>query len=480
MSKNILEAIHERADQLKQARASCTERLQALTGQNGEKFDFTKPLPEIEQSMGDIDARVLGLIGLVTGLNSEVDLTLLPNKLASGFFSHFSNLTEQYENLKAHLDVLDRQGGVGNLNQNRLTVQSKNGRINIQLETIFQQIRNSLESALTSYYHLANVLKAPAFHDFSGAFREFSRQLSEVQKTQAVLSQLVVGTEQTQQHIKSLQKQADVLKEELDRLKMEGEKDRKTIKEYTDESTQKVTAIRETNEQAERLKAIVQNYQATFDAFQNELEKRETTFNTGNEQQQKLIDDLDRIREETKALTEQAEGMLTGATVAGLAGSFGDLRDKLDNELQGARRTFYVAISLLFLSVLPLLVYVLPWFGSMPQTNLDGDPMKVLGQILIRVLLLLPAGWFAKFAAARHAALFRLKENYAYKYSGASSVDGFKKQAEPFKDAIAAATFFELTFNPADRMEGKGHEERHPNPVMEWLMKKLGTTYDGK
>jgi len=360
MSKNILEAIHERADQLKQARASCTERLQALTGQNGEKFDFTKPLPEIEQSMGDIDARVLGLIGLVTGLNSEVDLTLLPNKLASGFFSHFSNLTEQYENLKAHLDVLDRQGGVGNLNQNRLTVQSKNGRINIQLETIFQQIRNSLESALTSYYHLANVLKAPAFHDFSGAFREFSRQLSEVQKTQAVLSQLVVGTEQTQQHIKSLQKQADVLKEELDRLKMEGEKDRKTIKEYTDESTQKVTAIRETNEQAERLKAIVQNYQATFDAFQNELEKRETTFNTGNEQQQKLIDDLDRIREETKALTEQAEGMLTGATVAGLAGSFGDLRDKLDNELKGARRTFYVAISLLFLAVLPLLVYVLP------------------------------------------------------------------------------------------------------------------------
>ena len=77
-------------------------------------------------------------------------------------------------------------------------------------------------------------------------------------------------------------------------------------------------------------------------------------------------------------------------------------------------------------------------------------------------------------------ALFRLKEHYAYKYSVASSVDGFKKQAEPYQDAIAAVTFFELMDNPARRMDAQGSEERHPNPAMEWLMKKLGATHDGK
>ncbi len=52
------------------------------------------------------------------------------------------------------------------------------------------------------------------------------------------------------------------------------------------------------------------------------------------------------------------------------------------------------------------------------------------------------------------AVLFRLNENYAYKYSvGSLFRDGCKRQTEPVKDAIAAATFFELTFNPADRME---------------------------
>lgn len=480
MSKNILEAINQKAGELEQVRANCTERLQSLAGEKEVKFDFTKPIPGIELSMGDIDAKALGLIGLVTGINSEVDLTLVPKGFVDGLDSQLSKLAQQYQDLKNHLDQLDHDGGVGNLDQNSFTLQSKNGNVTFQLENFFQQIQNSVESALVSYYLLASILNATASYNFSAAFREFSRQLSEVQKTQVNLSQLVADEEKSQKQIQSLRKQADVLKEELDRLKTEGEKDRKTITEYTEESTQKVTAIRTTNEQAEQLQVAVQHYQSEFDVFQNELEKRQTTFKTGKEQQENLINELNKIKEETKALTEQAEGMLTGATVAGLAGSFGELRDKLEEELKRARWTFYGAVALLFLSVSPLFVYVFPWFGSMSETTGEADPIKVLGQIIIRALFLLPAGWFAKFAAARHAALFRLKENYAYKYSVASSVDGFKKQAEPFKDAIAAATFFELTFNPADRMEGKGHEERHPNPAMEWLMKKLGATYDGK
>ena len=374
MSKNILEAIKEKTKELEQLRASCTERLQVLTGGNGEKFDFAKPIPEVEQSMGDIDRRVLGLIGLVTGLNSEVDLTLVPNEWAASFHSDLSQGTQQYQDLKNHLDQLDSDGGVGNLDQDSFSVQSNNGNINFQLQNFFQQIQNAVESALISYYRLASILNATAFHDFSAAFREFSRQLSEVQHTQANLSQLVADEEKAQKQVQSLRKQADVLKEELDRLKTEGEKDRKTITEYTEESTQKVTAIRATNEQAEQLQAAVQNYQSTFEVFQNELEKRETVFKTGKEQQEKLIEELNRIKEDTKELTKQAEGMLTGSTVAGLAGSFRDLRDKLDKELKVARWVFYGAVVLLFLSVSPLLVYVFPWFGSTSQTTGEADP----------------------------------------------------------------------------------------------------------
>jgi hypothetical protein len=88
----------------------------------------------------------------------------------------------------------------------------------------------------------------------------------------------------------------------------------------------------------------------------------------------------------------------------------------------------------------------------------------------------MPGIWLVRFTASRHERLFRLREHYAYKYSVASSVEGFKKQAPELEQGIAAAAFHELTFNPATRMDANSAESRHPNPVMEWVMKKLAST----
>jgi hypothetical protein len=101
-------------------------------------------------------------------------------------------------------------------------------------------------------------------------------------------------------------------------------------------------------------------------------------------------------------------------------------------------------------------------------------------EAMIRVILILPAAWLTKFTAARHASLFKLRENYAYKYSVAMSVDGFKRQAKGYENEIAAATFFELRFNPAEKLDAKGAAVEHPNPVLEWVMNKIGATHDGK
>ncbi|SDG02960.1 hypothetical protein SAMN05216337_11087 [Bradyrhizobium brasilense] len=82
--------------------------------------------------------------------------------------------------------------------------------------------------------------------------------------------------------------------------------------------------------------------------------------------------------------------------------------------------------------------------------------------------------WLVRFAGARHERLFRLRQHYAYKFSVASSVEGFKKQAPELEQGIAATAFYELTFNPATRMDVNSTDSRYPNPAMEWIMKKLG------
>ena len=188
---------------------------------------------------------------------------------------------------------------------------------------------------------------------------------------------------------------------------------------------------------------------------------------------------------EIDRLNKAAEDMLTGATVAGLASSYGQTRDNLTEELLKARNGFYVAIGILFISAIPLISFVFPWLGDVVVAGRIEDvssPTSFLGEVFVRAIVLLPGAWLTKFMAARHAALFRLREQYSHKYSIASSVEGFKKQAEGLEDQIAAGAFFELTSNPADKMERKGRDdqtERHPNPAIEWIMKKLGLTAEG-
>jgi hypothetical protein len=75
--------------------------------------------------------------------------------------------------------------------------------------------------------------------------------------------------------------------------------------------------------------------------------------------------------------------------------------------------------------------------------------------------------------STRHAQLFRLREDYAYKYSIAASVDSFMKQAKEYADDIAAACYYELTYNPAEHMDSKNEDARMINPIFEKMLWRL-------
>ncbi|WP_138381170.1 DUF4407 domain-containing protein [Luteithermobacter gelatinilyticus] len=487
---NSLQTIAEKFLALSEVRASTIERVQKIRGKNENQFDLSKEAPGVGRSLAQIDARIMALCEMAPNseADKESDSFLIPESLINGVIKPLEQLTGQYQSILDGFSNIEKNGGPGNLNPDDLTLQSANGQVNLQLGPIFQHIWNHSEAVLLAYYPLLNLVGVKELPDFSAALDAFSIAMEEVHRQRAELQELNRAAQADREKIGELQAQSAPLRDEIERLKTESDKDRKTLSEYTNEGTQSITAIRGTTEQAEQLQVQVDSYKATFENFQKQLDARGKTFETGKKQQDELIENLREIEDDTKRLTEQAEAMLTGATVAGLAGSFGELRDNISSELKTARRVFYFAIFLLFLSVIPLVAYVVPGFASLfgfdaivaPNLPREAGTLEFFGQIIVRALLLLPAAWFAKFAATRHAVLFRLKENYAYKYSVAASVEGFKKQAEPFKDGIAAATFFELTYNPADRMESKSHEERHPNPVMDWIMKKIGATYDGK
>jgi len=475
--------------------------IQEAEGTNGVRFDQKALVPGTDYSLELLNSRLLGLLGLLSSLTETEDITLVPVVYLNNLNSTISEILNQEKTINDLINQVNKANGIGTLDASAYTIQSENGAVSLNLQANLATIYGQLEASLQHYYTLAVVINGDRYHDFSAAFDALAKNFKEINAKKQELDEILNSSKKQNEETANIKGLSEKDFEEISRLKGLVEKDKQTTAEYQSESTQAIVAIRVELAQAETLKASVQSYQAQFNDFQKQLDSRIETFATsktqhdkiiaeGKKEQERLIAELINIEKEMNRLMAQSEGMLTGATVAGLASSFGSIRDKLSSELFWARWAFYGAIVFLFGSVLPLLVHVAP---NLPQlfgidlslfkpleTGSAATEEQFIAGAIVRALLLLLGAWLVKFTAARHASLFRLKEHYTYKYSIASSVEGFKKQAEPFKDAIAAATFFELTFNPADKMETKGQTDRSPNKIMDWIMRKLGTTHDGE
>ncbi|WOH85034.1 hypothetical protein RX327_18755 [Bradyrhizobium sp. BEA-2-5] len=263
---------------------------------------------------------------------------------------------------------------------------------------------------------------------------------------------------------------------------------RRTASEYLAEATTKLEGIRKVSSDATSLTDAINEYQTEFDRFQTQLDDRTRKFTDGTQELNDLIQRLSDRESTIDQLIARSEAMLVGATNAGLAGSLSKRLTEITREVSRARIAYYFSIFLLICATAPIAFDVIPrellgpilkklsaGFIEIATSGEKGSQSDLIGHVIARALLLVPALLLVRFAAARHERLFRLREHYAYKYSIASSVEGFKQQSpEQYKDYVALIAFNELTFNPATQMEAKGSETKHLNPLLDAAMKKMG------
>ncbi|MGN6305193.1 MAG: hypothetical protein ACTHNH_10275 [Mesorhizobium sp.] len=466
--------------------ASVLERREAALNQlrsaklgDGKSIDLAAKYSNVERTFVDSDARVVLVLSLARKVPVRPNDPLIPKTFIEPILSGLQSIQGRYQHILDGFTNLDGQGGPGTINSETGIFTSGNSQTNYKFGGSIIGLWNDCDALLAALYPLMFAIRPKGRINLTPLLESFRSALKQTQTQYEEIEKLVKEARTLHQKVEEFASEDEPISQELARVTAEASKERTTISEYASEATQAVTSIRAINEQAEQLRAAVTSYKASFESFQKQLDQREAILDAGTERQNELLASVDVVRTQIEGLNARAEAMLSGATVAGLASSFGSLRDKLQNELWWARLAFYVSIGLLFISVLPLAVYVIPglgeWLTGNPQT-IDAHSAtgaELAGQIAARALLLLPFAWLTKFAARRHAMLFKLKEHYAYKYSVASSVEGFKQQAEPYKDQIAAATFFELTFNPANRIDATNEEERPPNPIIDQLLKRM-------
>ncbi len=233
----------------------------------------------------------------------------------------------------------------------------------------------------------------------------------------------------------------------------------------------KLTQIKETSQVANGLSTQVEEYEASFDAFQASLDARVSAH-------EKFVSDMNSALKSNKdrelaidELIAKSDSMIKGATTAGLSLSLDETKLAYETRLKNTGRWFLGSVIILLICLIPIAGQLVPgpwqeWFKA-PQ-GYGADPwLATIGKFV----LLLPATWATAFFAGNYAELFHLHREYAHKAALAKAIDGFKREAPEYKEEIVAGVFMEIRDNPGSR---KAPAPATPeNPVTKKFLSKI-------
>ncbi|HNP65698.1 MAG TPA: hypothetical protein PKH39_17330 [Woeseiaceae bacterium] len=479
MRKKKLDDILQANETLTEEASRLAEYLGELTDAEDKPFDISAPILKKDASTADLLARLTVATGLTAGFTDADSAVLVPRTLLDQLHGNIDATNQKVGALITHFESqVTANGGLTTFNYDNFHAQTKNGQ-NIDCRAQFQQLFDTVENLLTAVYTVLPILNPDkAAFDFQAVGKSLSDQIARVAKDHDSVKQALKELERIANTAESLRKSAEDATNEITRLKTESGNERKTIGEYLAEVTEKQEAVDSIHTQAVSLESKINEYAETFESFQRQLDARNEQFQEGTSELNDLITKFKEQRDSVDQIINRSEDMLKSATVAGLAAHFGEIRAGLTTELNSARKGFYAGIALLVVSAIPLLLLVAaPILEAMfPTLDFDTSPSDMsgahyFGQVIGRIIVLLPAAWLVRFASRRHASLFKLREDYAYKYSMAVSVEGFKKQAPDYESEIAAVVFEQLAFNPAEAMHSARKEEDSPSKLMDMFQK---------
>jgi hypothetical protein len=157
-------------------------------------------------------------------------------------------------------------------------------------------------------------------------------------------------------------------------------------------------------------------------------------------------------------LSKKIEGLLPGATSAGLAKSYHDQKNSY--------KTPNIIWSLIFTATMVGMVYY-----AIKVVSDSDDVGNALLNILSRTPFFIPTIWLALFASKQQSQNRRLEQEYAYKESLAKSYDGYKREIEKLPpseekneimEKLVSAMVEAASFNPSSTLEKKSHNDSPP------------------
>ncbi|MDZ4306281.1 hypothetical protein [Allopontixanthobacter sp.] len=455
-------------------------------GAEGRAFDLSAEIPGTDSTLSDLRARHAALAGIVRKMDSKATAENVPISFFNSAMNALRSISNAADQIETEIDNVKNHGGLNTFDFASFIATTINGQ-QINFSPPFKTLFDNSEAYLIGFHSLFQAINpSRASFNFSAATTALSSTISRASKLRMELGEAL---NEAHDRLKSFHEKDSELAAHLAR----ANSDATSITEQVGRSSEAVAQIEGFKEQskniateAAELQVSVEQYRDIFEEFENKLTVREKKFESGTRSLDELIAEFTEQREFVRSIIEQSDKMLSGATVAGLSSEFKTIKEDLTTQLDKAYTAFGFSIAFLFASAIPLIVFIFAPFiapllsddanvtTTIAAMGTERSGWQYVGQVLARFIILLPAIWFVTFTTARYNSLFKLREHYAYKYSMAMAVDGFKKQAPGHEDLIAALVFEQLAFNPADKLgKSKENSENLPNPVMQILLDHL-------
>lgn len=184
--------------------------------------------------------------------------------------------------------------------------------------------------------------------------------------------------------------------------------------------------------------------------------------------------DLSEFKKEQKerygALVEEIESLIPGATTAGLATAYSDLKKQAQDSVKIYSKLFYGSIAFLFVISFSFFIKDFSLTSLSISFLSSEDWTDTIKQSLQRIPFLIPLLWFIIFASKRRSEQHRLEQEYAHKEAIAKSYHAFKKQIEALGEGdqhkaliakLLDSAIDSIAFNASETLDKK-HGESSP------------------
>lgn len=324
--------------------------------------------------------------------------------------------------------------------------------------------------------------------------------LEEIEESKSKIEDLeqrfLDGTEDEdslQDHILALQEQVEEWHEKVknfhEKLTKGNEEEAALIlqieesKKKTSENAQKTdTLLSETTQLIENLKSF---YDQIF-GKPNKEGKRQgglRSFLDAN------LKDLEKIKETHqttyKTLEDEIESLMPGATTAGLATAYKELKESFDKPIKSFTKLFYGSL---------VGIFIIAFMSITEKISFSGidfidvtDAIQLFNNLIFKLPLLLPLLWLAIFSSRRRSEDRRLQQEYAHKEAIAKSYQAFKKQIKDLNTdddkmmlQLLDKAILAIAFNASETLDGKHGDKMPLESVVEKILDKFNVNMSSK